>query len=289
MSLVDALPAASAGVVPSDAGTAETQLSGVSAKGAYLVSGRGAWGRSADVRRPIASVTKLMTALVVVRSGDLGRTITIKQKYLDYGVRHGASMAGLRAGDRLTARQLLYAMLLPSGSDAAYALAESYGPTWPKFVAKMNATAMQIGMSSTRYDNFDGLPWPSNSADSSTPRDLVKLAREALTDPIVRRVVGTRTYGLAKSRSRSAYGWTNTNRLLGSYKGAGGVKTGFTNSAGYCLLFTAERGARNVYGVVLGEPSSAARFTDAARMLDWGFGLRSRTIPQFRASSADRD
>ncbi|MEV4256912.1 serine hydrolase, partial [Spirillospora sp. NPDC049652] len=154
--------------------------SGIRAKAAYLSVGRTTWGVGADAARPAASITKLMTALVVVRAGDLDRTITVKRKYLTYGARHDASMAGLHAGDRLTARQLLYAMLLPSGSDAAYALVESYGGTWPKFVARMNATAQGLGMASTHYDNFDGLPWPSGTADSSTPRDLVVLARAAL-------------------------------------------------------------------------------------------------------------
>ncbi|MFC4907847.1 D-alanyl-D-alanine carboxypeptidase family protein [Actinomadura gamaensis] len=274
------------GGLPGESGSAPA---GVRARGAYLAAGRASWSHRADTRRPIASVTKLMTALVVVRAGHLDRTITIKQKYVDYGVRHGASMAGLRAGDRLTARQLLYAMLLPSGSDAAYALVESYGPTWPAFVAKMNATARKLGMSRTHYDNFDGLPWPAKTADTSTPRDLVVLARRALATPSLRRVVRTRTYRIGKSPTHAAYAWTNTNRLLGSYKGAAGVKTGFTNTAGYCLLFTARRGSRTVYGALLGEPTSDARFSDASRMLDWGFGLHATHVPLFPPTSSDRD
>ncbi|RFU40186.1 D-alanyl-D-alanine carboxypeptidase [Actinomadura logoneensis] len=246
--------------------------SGIRAKAAYLSAGGTTWGRGAEARRPIASITKLMTAFLVVRAGDLDRTITIKRKYRAYGARHDASMAGLHPGDRLTARQLLYAMLLPSGSDAAFALVESYGGTWPKFVAKMNAAARSLGMADTRYDNFDGLPWPSGRADSSTPHDLVRLARAALADPTLRRVVATRSYTLPRTRSHAAYTWHNTNHLLGTYQGTRGIKTGFTNAAGYCLLFTARRGDRTVYGVVLGEPTSAARFTDAARLLDWSFG-----------------
>ncbi|MEV5574685.1 serine hydrolase [Spirillospora sp. NPDC052269] len=261
--------------------------SSLRAKAAYLSVGNTTWGSGAESARPIASITKLMTALVVVHAGDLDRTITIKRKYRTYGARHDASMAGLHPGDRLTARQLLYAMLLPSGSDAAFALVESYGGTWPKFVARMNATAADLGMADTRYDNFDGLPWPSRTADSSTPRDLVVLAREALTDPTVRRVVGTRTYTLPKTRTHRAYTWTNTNRLLGTYNGVRGVKTGFTNTAGYCLLFTARRGKRTVYGAVLGEPTSTARFTDATRLLDWAFGQDTTELPLSPAPDQD--
>lgn len=283
--LITAPPATADAPSPNPA----TPLSGIRAKAAYASTGKAQWGSGADTRRPIASVTKLMTAYVVVHSGDLGRTITIKRKYLDYGARHGASMAGLRAGDRLTARQLLYAMLLPSGSDAAFALVESYGGTWPRFVAKMNAAASDLGMANTHYDNFDGLPWPSRTADTSTPRDLVRLARKALTDPTLRRVVATRTYAVPKTRDHAAYSWTNGNRLLGHYKGARGLKTGFTSTAGYCLLFTAKRGPRNVYGAVLGDPTSNARFADAARLLDWGFGAHGTALPQFPTETSDQD
>ncbi|MEV4257510.1 hypothetical protein AB0J52_30505, partial [Spirillospora sp. NPDC049652] len=110
-------------------------------------------------------------------------------------------------------------------------------------------------------------------------------------DPTLRRVVGTRAYRLPRTRTHAAYAWTNTNRLLGTYRGAKGVKTGFTNAAGYCLLFTARRGKRTVYGVVLGEPASTTRFSDATRLLDWAFGHRP-TDPsdlRLRFSAPDQD
>jgi D-alanyl-D-alanine carboxypeptidase (penicillin-binding protein 5/6) len=250
---------------------------GIHARAAYLVEGNGIerWSRDADTRRPMASITKVMTAMVVLRSGDLDRTITIKRKYLTYGSRHGATMAGLRAGDRLTTRQLLHALLLPSGADAAYALADSYGPGWRGFVRKMNATAVRLGMTHTTYDNFDGLPWPSDAADSTTPRDLVKLARQAMRNATFRSIAGKASYTLPKGSTHRRYRWTNTNHLLGVYRGTRGIKTGFTNAAGYCLLFSATRGGRTLYGVALGNASSVNRFNDAARMLDWGFGAKT--------------
>jgi len=250
---------------------------GIHARAAYLVEGNGTerWSKDADTRRPMASITKVMTAMVVIRSGHLDRAITIKRKYLTYSAKHGATVAGLRAGDRLTARQLLYALLLPSGADAAYALADSYGPGWHGFVAKMNKTAKQLGMSRTTYDNFDGLPWPNETADSTTPRDLARLARYAMKNPTFRSVAGKTAYTLAKTGTHRRYRWSNTNRLLGAYRGTRGIKTGFTNAAGYCLLFSATRGNRTLYGVALGNVSSANRFNDAAHMLDFGFNAKT--------------
>ncbi|WP_307797154.1 D-alanyl-D-alanine carboxypeptidase family protein [Actinomadura barringtoniae] len=261
-------------IAPAPGGNAPA---GIHARAAYLIEGNGTerWSKDADTRRPMASITKVMTAMVVIRSGDLNRTITIKRKYLTYGARHGATVAGLRPGDRFTARQLLYALLLPSGADAAYALADSYGPGWRGFVGKMNTTAHTLGMGHTTYDNFDGLPWPTAFADSTTPRDLARLAQYAMKSPTFRSVAGKAAYTLPKSGRHRRYRWTNTNRLLGVYRGTRGIKTGFTNAAGYCLLFSATRGRRTLYGVALGNVSSANRFTDAAHMLDWGFNAKT--------------
>ncbi|MQY02394.1 D-alanyl-D-alanine carboxypeptidase [Actinomadura sp. RB68] len=257
---------------------AEAGPAGVGSRTAYLTdaaSGGTRWARGADTAYPAASITKVMTALVVLRAGGLDRVVTIEQKHVDYAVRHGATSAGLRAGERLTARELLYALLLPSGADAAYALAEAYAPTWQDFVAEMNATAASLGMTRTRYDNVDGLPYPTRDADPSTPRDLVRLGRAALRYAAFRRTVRTRVRTLPGRGAHRAHTWTNTNRLLGAYRGATGIKTGYTGAAGYCLLFTARRGRRTLIGATLGGATSAGRFADAARLLDWGFGVTS--------------
>ncbi|MBW8480944.1 D-alanyl-D-alanine carboxypeptidase family protein [Actinomadura parmotrematis] len=254
--------------------------SGVNAKSAILFDSgtrKVKWGRAVDTKRPIGSITKLMTAVVVVRAGGLDRKITVKQKYIDYAVRHGGSMAKLRAGDKLTARQLLNGLLLPSGCDAAYALADVYGPGWRGFVAKMNKAAAALKMTRTHYANFDGLPWPSDTATYSTARDLTRLGYYAMTKADIRAVVARRTYTLPSGGGHHAYSWLTTNRLIGSYKGAIGVKTGHTNASGYSLLFSAKRGSKTYLGVVLNSSttSEAARFTDAAKVLNWGFGVKA--------------
>jgi D-alanyl-D-alanine carboxypeptidase (penicillin-binding protein 5/6) len=248
---------------------------GIAAKSAYLfdsTAGRTLWTRSADTKRPVGSITKVMTALVVIKAGHLDRKISIGRKYLDYVKKYGGSSANLAAGDKVTVGQLLYAMMLPSGCDAAYALADSYGPGWSGFVKKMNAQAVKLGMKHTHYANFDGLPWPSATAGYSTARDQITLARTAMKYQAFRTVVAKATYS-AKTAGGHSYPWKTTNRLLGAYPGMLGIKTGHTTAAGYCLLFAARRGGHTVIGVVLNSSGSneKVRFTDAVKALNWAF------------------
>jgi serine-type D-Ala-D-Ala carboxypeptidase (penicillin-binding protein 5/6) len=269
-----ALPAATL----AGSGAAPAAPTGVRALGADLAdagTGQQLWGRDPDTKRPMGSVTKVMTALVVIQAGNLGRKITVPASAVSYVASHGASSAGLRAGDVLTARQLLDAMLLPSGCDAAYVLATAYGPGRAAFVAKMNAEARQLGLTKTHFANFDGLPYPTPRATYSTPASLIALGRAAVAQAAFRTTVDRRAYHLAGRNGHHAYTWRNTNLLLGSYTGADGIKTGFTKAAGYCLLFEARSGASVLIGVVLHSTASkpGARFTDARRMLSWGFSI----------------
>jgi len=259
-------------------GPVTTAPAGVGALGAALAdvgTGQLLWGRDTNTKRAMGSVTKVMTALVVIQAGNLGRKIRVPASAVRYVAIHGASNAGLRAGDVLTARQLLDAMLLPSGCDAAFVLATAYGPGRAAFVAKMNAEASRLGLVKTHFSNFDGLPYPTPRADHSTPADLIALGGAAMALATFRATVDRRTYHLAGRNGHHAYTWRNTNLLLGSYAGADGIKTGFTLAAGYCLLFEAQRGTSVLIGVVLHSTATrpAARFTDARRMLRWGFGI----------------
>jgi serine-type D-Ala-D-Ala carboxypeptidase (penicillin-binding protein 5/6) len=246
---------------------------------ANAVTGKQLWGRRQYTKRPIASITKVMTALVVVRAGHLDRHIRITAADEQYAIDHNETTAGLRPGDVLTARQLLYAMLLPSGADAAIALAKSFGPGWRAFVRKMNATARRLRLSGTHFTNFDGLL----RTDVSTPRNLLMLGRAAMATPVIARVVGHKRYLLTGTRRHHRYLWLNTNLLLGRYPGAIGIKTGWTTAAGECLLFEATDGKRTLIGVVLDSAptKTGAVFTDAARLLNWGFGLH-RAVTGFR-------
>jgi D-alanyl-D-alanine carboxypeptidase (penicillin-binding protein 5/6) len=261
---------------PSAMAAAAAGPSGVTAPEAAIenaATGGLLWSRELNTERPMASITKVMTALVVMRQGNLGRQITIPYAALTY-VRHwGASNAGLRPGDRLTARQLLEGLILPSGADAGYALAQAYGPGIPAFISKMNATARLMGLTRTHFSNFDGLPWPTAYSNYSTAANLITLGRVAMRSSLFRSVVDQRSYRLPAGSGHHAYYWRSTNPLLGSYPGAVGIKTGWTPAAGHCLLFEATRNGHTLIGVFLDSPGPGATVSgaNAVRILNWAF------------------
>jgi D-alanyl-D-alanine carboxypeptidase (penicillin-binding protein 5/6) len=236
-------------------------------------SGKWMWSRGLDISYPIASLTKVMTAMVILSAGHLNRRIKVTEAAVQYAAENSAGSAGLHAGDVLTTWQLLEGMLLPSGADAAYLLANSYGPGWHAFVRKMNATALKLGMTQTHFANFDGLPWPTPEATYSSPRDLIIMGEAAMRMADFRKIVGQRSHSIAATGQHHHYYWANTDLLLGRYRGAVGIKTGYTTAAGYCLLFEAQRGGKELIGVVLDSTNNdaAVRFTAAARLLNWGF------------------
>jgi serine-type D-Ala-D-Ala carboxypeptidase (penicillin-binding protein 5/6) len=255
---------------------------GLLAKGAVLAdasTGQILYERDANAERPMASITKVMTALMVLDAGQLNRKIRVPGAVLNYVWQYGASSAGLHPGDWLTVQDLLEAMLLPSGADAAYTLANAYGPGLPAFIAKMNATASSLGMTRTHFTSPDGLPYPTETSTFSTPLNLLTLGLLAMKSPVFRSIVDQTFYHLPKGPGHHSYWWDNTNELLGNYAGAVGIKTGFTDDAGHCLLFEAIRRGRVLIGVVLGSPASGpgAGADDAARLLNWGFSLQSTT------------
>jgi D-alanyl-D-alanine carboxypeptidase (penicillin-binding protein 5/6) len=268
-------PSPGLGVVPAASQTAGALR--LNAWGAGLVdAGTGVrlWGRDFDVARPMGSITKVMTALLVIKAGDLGREITVTRGAIRYVHRRGASSAGLIAGDVLTARQLLEAMLLPSGCDAAYLLATSYGPGRNTFIAKMNAAARAMGLTSTHFSHYDGMPYPTEHSTYSSPADLIRLGEQAMRVPLLRQIVAQRSYRVAAAPGHHGYLWQTTNGLLGSYSGMLGIKTGNTNAAGNCFLFEARRGRRTLIGVVLHvnpTRNGEALFTAARNLLNWGF------------------
>ncbi|GHE01588.1 D-alanyl-D-alanine carboxypeptidase family protein [Streptomyces alanosinicus] len=264
----------------------------VSAQGAYALNpatGKALFGKAADGRLRTGSTTKIMTALVVLSQPhlDLDRKVQIKKEYTDYVIdpATGAqrySSARLILGDSMKVRDLLYGLLLPSGCDAAYALADTYGTgsttaqRTTSFIAKMNAEARELGLTNTHFDSFDGI---SNGNNYASPRDLAKLAGTALKNPTFKKVVGTKVYKDMQSYrpgggTHAMEPWENTNKLLSTYQGAIGVKTGSGPEAQFCLVFAATRGGRTVVGTVLADTSVDQRFQDATKILDYGFAQR---------------
>ena len=275
---VAAIPAASAAVQQSAASrpARAARPAGVVAAAGELAdatTGKYLWSRGLDTRHPIASITKVMTALVVLSEGHLNRKIKVTEAAVRYAQENSAGSAGLYAGDVLTGWQLLEGLLLPSGADAAYLLARAYASSWQAFVAKMNKTAASLGMTQTHFANYDGLPWPTEYSTYSSPRDLLKLGEAAMRNRDFRIIVGQRTHYIGATSQHHAYYWHNTDLLLGHYRGALGIKTGFTLGAGYCLLFAAKRHGTELMGVVLDSTATnpSTRFTAAERLLNWGF------------------
>ncbi|MEV7964524.1 serine hydrolase [Sphaerisporangium sp. NPDC088356] len=239
----------------------------VTAKEVYLVdatAGTVQFAKRETRRVPVASLTKIMTAYVVRRAGSLGDVITISRADVRHAAANDGTRAGLKAGERLTVRELLYGLLLPSGADASNALARRYGPGVKRFVARMNQAARTLGLRDTVYTNPDGLP--QTGGDHSTARDQVTLAQAVLKDPVIAAIVGTERHAVSKSAAHRAHVWHNTNRLLPTE--ARGLKTGYTRAAGYCLMFTSVIGGHTMIGVLLGDTGDAARYRTARTLLD---------------------
>jgi|HubBroStandDraft_4_1064222.scaffolds.fasta_scaffold60827_2 D-alanyl-D-alanine carboxypeptidase (penicillin-binding protein 5/6) len=251
--------------------------SGIRVKGAALANaatGQVLWSLDLNTERPIGSIVKVMTALVVIRAGDLNREITVPKSVIAYlKSQDQPSTAGLHVGDRLTALELLEALMLPSGCDAAYTLANAYGPGINAFIAKENAEAKRLGLTQTYFSNFDGMPWPTEHSTWSTPANLITLGRYAMRYQVFRTIVGQTWYSLPAGTGHHAYLWQNTNPLIGTYYGALGIKTGDTKAAGNCLLFEATRDGLTLIGVTLGTPGDDITVTGpvATKVLNWGF------------------
>lgn len=267
----------------------------VSAKSAFMLdfaSGKPVYKKGADTRRQMASTTKIVTAATVLTSPNLNlnRKITIKKTYTDYVVKKGGSSAQLKVGDVLTVRQLLSALMLPSGCDAAYALADAFGTgsnttaRTQSFIGSMNRKAAALGLKNTKYDSFDGISQAGQNYTSAN--DMALMTRHAFTSPVFREVVKATKYvavATASNGKKRTYTWYNTNKLLGSYSGAVGVKTGTGTAAGPCLVFAATRNGKTYIGVAL---NGTDRFTDAAKLLDYGFKSTTAKTMQLRTLPA---
>jgi D-alanyl-D-alanine carboxypeptidase (penicillin-binding protein 5/6) len=253
-------------------GPSAPDVRALSAVLADLDSGEVLWADQADQHRPVASLTKLMTALLVLEAESPSEVVTVSPGAAAPGQTPGASELGLEPGERISVLNLLYALLLQSSNDAAAVLAGYVAGSQGSFVAEMNARAHRLGMRDTRFASPTGL----NDAGYSSARDLARLTRAAFEHPLFGTIVGTefRTIPAPSGPPRVI---ENRNSLLWLYPGALGVKTGYTAAAGFCVVAAAERDGLRLVAVVLGEAGEP--FSDAAALLNYGFaGFERRDL-----------
>ena len=264
LTLMLALPGPAAAQTPA---TAEPAISAQAAILVDLSSGQVLFNREAHTRRAVASLTKVMTAVVALQHGRLTDEVVIEARDLP-----GEASIGLKVGDRVTLETLLYGMLMRSGNDAAAAIARGVGERvvaerglrgggQAVFINLMNQQAAGLGMTNTQFLNPHGLDAPGHV---SSAYDLALLTQHALRDQTFARMFGARTHP-----AHGGTTWTNSNRLLHSFEPLIGGKTGVTDEAGLCLIEVAQRGDRRLLVVVLDAPQW---YTDAQALLEYGFG-----------------
>jgi D-alanyl-D-alanine carboxypeptidase len=225
-------------------------------------TGRVLWQRDATKILPIASLTKMMTALLVVRNAPADAPVLITKQAVDY---QGSGVGELPLGRHVPLESLLYGLLLPSGNDAAIALAQHISGTLPRFVDLMNQTARELGLGCTHYVSPDGI----ENANVSCPADLAKLARLILAQPRLAKIVGSASAIIPfPIKGHKLYLYNNNPLLRSGFPGITGMKTGETDAAGLCLVATAQRGKVRIGSVLLHSPDLAVQ---SAALLSAGF------------------
>jgi len=228
-----------------------------------LDTGRVLWRRDPTRVLPIASLTKMMTALLVVERLPPGAKVRITKESLNY---RGSGVGLFKRGRRVGVETMLHGLLLPSGNDAAIAIAQRAGGTVPRFVSLMNRKATALGLGCTRFSSPDGF-----RGNTSCPADLAALARAVLREPRLARIVRRRKAVLPFPTKGGRIYLYNTNPLLRQgYRGVTGLKTGYTVPAGRCIVVTARRGRIRLGVVLLRSPDTG---TQARKLLDRGFRL----------------
>lgn len=223
-------------------------------------SGEVIWGKDENKRTAMASTTKIMTAIVTLENCDLTQTVTISKK----SAGTGGSRLGLKADDKITMNDLLYGLMLKSGNDAAVAIAETVGGSVEGFAELMNEKAKKLKLENTHYVTPHGLDDPEHY---TTAVELAKLADYALQNETFAKIVNTKNYtvtinGYPKSIS-------NTNELLGYLEGVNGVKTGFTNNAGRCLVTSVNRNGFEIITVILQADTKKFRTADSIKLIEY--------------------
>jgi serine-type D-Ala-D-Ala carboxypeptidase (penicillin-binding protein 5/6) len=243
--------------------TAQAQPGFVPQARAYLIEadGKALWEKNANQPLPPASLTKLMTALLVQERGGLDDVATVGRE----AAAETGSHLGLMAGDKIRVRDLLAAALIHSANDACHTLADWVAGDQARFVVLMNQRAGQLGLSHTHFANACGHDQPNHHASA---RDLGLLAKRAMEAPLIAQLVALPNLSIRTTDGQRQFQLTNKNALIGRYPGAQGIKSGFTAKAGKCLIAAAERDGHRVLLVML---NAANRWWDASDILDRAF------------------
>lgn len=223
-------------------------------------SGEIIWGKDENKRTAMASTTKIMTAIVTLENCDLTQTVTISPK----SAGTGGSRLGLKTDDKITMNDLLYGLMLESGNDAAVAIAENVGGSVEGFAELMNEKARELKLENTHYVTPHGLDDPEHY---TTAVELAKLTDYALENRTFAKIVNTKNYTITINGYPKAI--SNTNELLGYLEGVNGVKTGFTNNAGRCLVTSINRNGFEIITVILQADTKKIRTADSIKLIEY--------------------
>ncbi|WP_426333028.1 D-alanyl-D-alanine carboxypeptidase family protein [Paenibacillus silvae] len=226
-----------------------------------VTSGRILYSKDGDKELRIASLTKIMTAIVAIEEGKLDDKVKVSPSAF---AKEGSSLF-LKLGEEMTLENMLYGLMLRSGNDAASAIAEHVGGSEEGFVLLMNKKAEQIGLTRSHFMNPHGL---DAEGHYSTANDLARLTAYALHNPVFKRIVATENKSAPNPNESWEYSWHNKNKMLRLYDGADGVKTGYTKKAFRCLVSSATRDGQQLAAVTLNDGDD---WNDHAKMLDFGF------------------
>lgn len=225
-------------------------------------SGRVIWGKNDNKRVAMASTTKIMTCIIVLENANLNEEVTVSSR----AAGTGGSRLGLKKGDKITIHDLLYGLMLRSGNDAAVALAEHVGGDKEGFAKLMNNKAKELGLKDTHFVTPHGLDNPEHY---TTAYELAQITDYALKNETFAKIVNTKDYTI--SINGYSKGLTNTNELLGYLQGVNGVKTGFTNNAGRCLVTSVNRNNFEIITVVLGADTKKIRTADSIKLIEYAY------------------
>ena len=224
--------------------------------------------KNADQALPPASVTKVMTLLLVMEAVDGGNLALDESVSVSpYAASMGGSQVYLEPGESMPVEEMLKCVIIASANDAAVALAEKVGGSEEAFVARMNERAAELGMANTHFENVTGLD-DDTVAHKTSAMDIAIMSRELLQHPKILEYSGI----WMDTIRNGAFGLTNTNKLIRQYEYATGLKTGSTSLAKYCVSATAEKDGLELIAVVMAAPDYKVRFADATTLLNYGFG-----------------